>query len=79
MRVRLRFKSKPNNYTKSCMINVADGWREEKVRYLESSVCDSSDEQRRDFTMSKMFMNVKETMEVLELWESSNYKLMKRC
>ena len=27
MRVRLHTKSKPNNYTESCMINEADGWR----------------------------------------------------
>ena len=27
MRVRLHSKSKPNNYTESCMINEADGWR----------------------------------------------------
>ena len=27
MRVRLPDKSKPNNYTESCMINEADGWR----------------------------------------------------
>jgi len=25
MRVRLQYKSKPNNYTESCMVNVADG------------------------------------------------------
>ena len=27
MRIRLLTKSKPNNYTESCMINEADGWR----------------------------------------------------
>ena len=27
MRVRLHSKSKPDNYTESCMINEADGWR----------------------------------------------------
>lgn len=33
MRVRLRNKSKPDNYTESCMVNVADGWRERNVWY----------------------------------------------
>ena len=31
MRVRLLHKPKPNNYTESCMVNVADGWRERNV------------------------------------------------
>ena len=38
MRVRLQCKSKPNNYTESCMINVADIWREGNVWYLGRSV-----------------------------------------
>ena len=38
MRVRLHYKSKPNNYTESCMINVADIWREGNVWYLGRSV-----------------------------------------
>ena len=38
MRVRLHFKPKPDNYTDSCMINVADGWREGNVWYLGRSV-----------------------------------------
>ena len=33
MRVRLLHKPKPNNYTESCMVNVADGWRERNVWY----------------------------------------------
>ncbi len=33
MRVRLRNKPKPDNYTESCMVNVADGWRERNVWY----------------------------------------------
>ena len=33
MRVRLLVKPKPNNYTESCGINVADGWRERNVWY----------------------------------------------
>ena len=33
MRVRLHYKPKPNNYTESCMVNVADGWRERNVWY----------------------------------------------
>ena len=38
MRVRLRRKPKPDSYTESCMINVADGWREGNVWYLGRSV-----------------------------------------
>lgn len=38
MRVRLRAKPKPNNYTESCMVNVADGWRERNVWYPGRSV-----------------------------------------
>ena len=33
MRVRLPSTLKPNNYTESCMVNVADGWRERNVWY----------------------------------------------
>ena len=33
MRVRLQYKSKPNNCTESRGINVADGWRERNVWY----------------------------------------------
>ena len=38
MRVRLQHKPKPNNYTESCGINVADGWRERNVWYPGRSV-----------------------------------------
>ena len=38
MRVRLHDKLKPNNYTESCMIDVADGGREGNVWYLGRSV-----------------------------------------
>ena len=38
MGVRLHAKSKPNNYTESCMINEADGWRGRNVWYLGRSV-----------------------------------------
>ena len=38
MRVRLLSKSKPNNYTESCIVNVADGWRERNVWYPGRSV-----------------------------------------
>ncbi len=34
MRVRLPYKLKPNNYTESCMIDEADGWRGRNVWYL---------------------------------------------
>ena len=38
MRIRLLNKSKSNNYTESCMINEADGWRGRNVWYLGRSV-----------------------------------------
>lgn len=38
MRVRLRDKSKPDNYMESCVVNAADGWRERKVWYPGRSV-----------------------------------------
>ena len=38
MRVRLLYKPKPSNYTESCMIDVADGWRERNVWYPGRSV-----------------------------------------
>jgi hypothetical protein len=38
MRVRLSLKSKPNSYTESCMVDVADGWRERTCEYPGRSV-----------------------------------------
>ena len=38
MRVRLHTKSKPNNYTESCGIDMAGGWRERNVWYPGRSV-----------------------------------------
>ena len=38
MRVRLHIKLKPDNYTESCMVDVADGWRERNVWYPGRSV-----------------------------------------
>ena len=38
MRVRLHNKPKPDNYTESCMIDEADGWRGRNVWYLGRSV-----------------------------------------
>ena len=38
MRVRLHPKPKPDSYTESCMVNVADGWRERNVWYPGRSV-----------------------------------------
>jgi hypothetical protein len=38
MRVRLHDKSKPNNYTESCMVDVADRWRERTCEYPGRSV-----------------------------------------
>ncbi len=34
----MHIKLKPNNYTESCMINEADGWRGRNVWYLGRSV-----------------------------------------
>ena len=48
MRVRLPLKSKPNNYTESCMINEADRWRGRNVWYqshrMAWEVCAASSE-----------------------------------
>ena len=38
MRVRLHSKLKPYNYTESCVIDEADGWRGRSVRYPGRSV-----------------------------------------
>lgn len=38
MRVRLQYKPKPNNYTESCMVDVAGRWRERNVWYPGRSV-----------------------------------------
>lgn len=38
MRGSLRNKIKPNNYTESCTVNEADGWRERNVWYPGRSV-----------------------------------------
>ena len=38
MGVRLHLKSKPDNYTESCMVDVTDGWRERNVWYPGRSV-----------------------------------------
>ena len=43
-RVRLLRKPKPNNYTESYGINVADGWRERNVWYPGRSVWNASKE-----------------------------------
>ena len=37
MRVRLPSTLKPNNYTESCMINEADGWRGRNVYIILNS------------------------------------------
>ena len=44
MRVRLQHKPKPNNYTESYGINVADGWRERNVWYPGRSAWNASKE-----------------------------------
>lgn len=35
-------KLKPSNYTESCIVNVADGWRERNVWYPGRSVRNAS-------------------------------------
>jgi hypothetical protein len=44
MRIRLLYKSKSNSYTESCMVNVADGWRERTCEYPGRSVWNVSKE-----------------------------------
>lgn len=44
MRVRLPYKPKPNNYTESYGIDVADRWRERNVWYPGRSVWNASKE-----------------------------------
>ena len=38
MRIRLQTKSKSNSYTESCVINMADRWRERTCEYQGRSV-----------------------------------------
>ena len=44
MRVRLQPKLKPNNYTETCMIDEADGWRGRNVWYPGRPVWNASKE-----------------------------------
>ncbi len=62
MRVRLHDTSKPNNYTESCMVNVADGWRERNVWY-PGEVCTIRPE--RDNHYREMRLNVQKSAEAI--------------
>ena len=54
MRVRLHPKPKPDNYTESCMIDVAGRWRERNVWYPGRSVrlCPERDNHCREAVLS---------------------------
>ena len=41
MRVRLHAKLKPDNYTESYMVNVADGWREKETCGTWGGLCET--------------------------------------
>ena len=61
MRVRLQSKSKPNNYTESCMIDVADRWRGRNVWYLGRSVRYAP----KGVTLRKAVLNAQKSAEVI--------------
>ena len=61
MRVRLLFKSKPDNYTESCMIDEADGWRGRNVWYLGRSVRYAL----KEVTITKVMLNAQKSAEVI--------------
>ncbi|MFR4784884.1 MAG: hypothetical protein ACLUAR_20155 [Pilosibacter sp.] len=62
MRVRLLYKPKPDNYTESCMVNVADRWRERNVWYPGRSVRNALKE---DNHCMKAMLNVQKSAEVI--------------
>ena len=62
MRVRLHHKLKPNNYTESCMVNVA-GWMERKKRVIPGEVCAECPE--RDNHYREVVLNVQKSAEVI--------------
>ncbi len=61
MRVRLQDKLKPNNYTESGMVNVADRWRERTCGTRE--VCMIRPE--RDNHYREIILNVQKSAEVI--------------
>ena len=62
MRVRLHNKSKPNNYTESCMVNVADRWRGKK-RVVPREVCMERSERSNHYR--KIMLNIQKSAEVI--------------
>ena len=58
-------KSKPNNYTESCIVNVADGWRERDVWYPGRPVWNASKESNHYTSESKVVLNAQESAEVI--------------
>ena len=64
MRVRLHIKLKPDNYTESCMIDVADGWRERNVWYPGRSAWNAP-EGVTTVQGNKAVLNVQKSAEVI--------------
>ncbi len=62
MWVRQQAMLKPDNYTESCMINEADGWRGRNVWYPGRSVRYASKEVT---TASKAMLNAQKSAEVI--------------
>ena len=61
MRVRLRYKLKPDNYTESCMVNVVDRWREGTCEHR--GVCMKRLE--KDNYYRKVVLNIQKSAEVI--------------
>ena len=66
MRVRLHHKPKPDNYTESCMINVADGWRERNVWYPGRSARNAPKGSNRGH-IKKTALNMQKSAEAIVL------------
>ena len=62
MRVRLLTKLKPNNYTESWMVNVADRWRGKK-RVVPREVCVKCSERSNHYC--KVMLNMQKSAEVI--------------
>jgi hypothetical protein len=62
MRVRLLNKSKPNNYTESCLVNVADRWRERACE-VPGEVCMECLERGNHYR--KVMLNIQKSAEVI--------------
>ena len=65
MRVRLQPKLKPNNYTETCMIDEADGWRGRNVWYPGRPVWNASKEATTVQAKGKAVLNAQESAEVI--------------